>query len=96
MKNRRREPGRDVNILSDRMLRIKSSAGHSRCANLHALLNNFDTGFSAHIIVYCCIQYKCVLVKVLNLHRDQKSLARTGREIENSSVTQNSTHRGFY
>ena len=30
MKNRRREPGRDVKILSDRMLGIKVSAEHSR------------------------------------------------------------------
>ena len=28
---RRQEPGRDVKILSDRMLRIKGSAAHSRC-----------------------------------------------------------------
>ena len=53
IKNRRREPGRDVKILSDRMLRIKGSAEHSRCTDLHALLNNFDRGFSAHR-VYCC------------------------------------------
>ena len=30
MKNRRREPGQDVKILSDRMLRINGSAEHSR------------------------------------------------------------------
>ena len=30
IKNRRREPGRDVKILSDRMLGIKGSAEHSR------------------------------------------------------------------
>ena len=30
IKNRSREPGRDVKILSDRMMRIKSSAEHSR------------------------------------------------------------------
>ena len=29
-KSRRREPGRDVKILSDRMLCIKGSAAHSR------------------------------------------------------------------
>ena len=29
--NRRREPGRDVKILSDRILYIKGSAEHSRC-----------------------------------------------------------------
>ena len=52
IKSCRREPGRDVKILSDRMLRIKGSAGHSRCTDLHALLNNFEhrvslTGFYA-------------------------------------------------
>ena len=52
MKILRREPGRDVKILSDRMLRIKDCAGHSRCTDLHALLNNFEyrvshTGFYA-------------------------------------------------
>ena len=42
IKNHRREPGRDVKIVSDRMLRIKGSAEHSRCTDLHALLNNFE------------------------------------------------------
>ena len=42
MKNRRREPGRDAKILSDRMFRIRGSAGHSPCTDLHALLNNFE------------------------------------------------------
>ena len=46
IKNPRREPGREVKILSDRMLRIKDSAGHSRCTDLHALLNNFEYGIS--------------------------------------------------
>ena len=41
--------------------------------------------------------YKGVLVRVLNLHRDQKSLARTGErwKIEISLFTQDSTHRGL-
>ena len=52
IRNRRRDPGRDVKILSDRMLRTKDSVGHSRCTDLHALLNNFEhkishTGFYA-------------------------------------------------
>ena len=58
------------------MLRIKGSAGHSRCADLHAFLNNFE-----HIMVFCAwslLLYKGVLVSVLNLHRDQTSLTRTG------------------
>ena len=31
-----------MKILSDRMLRIKGSAGHSRCTDLHALLKSFE------------------------------------------------------
>ena len=42
IKNHRREPGRDGKILSDGMLRIKGSAGHSCLTDLHALLNNFE------------------------------------------------------
>ena len=49
IKNRRREPGRDVKILTDRMLHIKGSAEHFRCTcyvpiDLHALpINNYTT-----------------------------------------------------
>ena len=75
IKNRRREPGRDGNILSDRMLRIKGSAGHPRCTDLYALLNNFEYRV---FCAYSLLLYKGVLVRVLNLHRDQKPLARTG------------------
>ena len=35
-----------MKILSDRMLRIKDSTGHSRCTDLHALSNNFEHGVS--------------------------------------------------
>ena len=73
-----------MKILSDKMLRIKGSAGHSRGTGLHALLNNFEHR------VFCAqslLLYKGVLVRVRNLHRDQKSLARTG-EMENSFVTE--------
>ena len=57
------------------MLRIKSSAGHSRCTDLHALLNNFEHR------VFCAFSlllYKGVLVRALNLHQDKKSFATTG------------------
>ena len=48
---------------------------HSRCTDLYALLNNFEHR------VFCAesrLLYKGVLVRVLNLHRDQKLLARIG------------------
>ena len=65
-----------MKILSDRMLRIKGSAKHSRCTDLHALLNNFEHR------VFCAsslmLLYKGMLVRAHNLHRDRKSLARTG------------------
>ena len=57
------------------MLRIKGSAGHSHCTDLYALLNNFEHR------VFCTrslLLYKGVLVRVLNLHRDQTSLAKAG------------------
>ena len=57
------------------MQHIKGSAGHSRGTDLYALLNNFEPR------VFCAsslLLYKGVLVRVLNLHRDQTSLARAG------------------
>ena len=56
------------------MLRIiKGSAGHSRCTYLYALLNNFD--FLR--IEYTAVQ-RCARKSILNLLRDQRSLARAG------------------
>ena len=49
---------------SDRMLRIKSYAGHFRCTDLHAPLNNFEHRVQSLLLD------KGVLVRVLNLHRD--------------------------
>ena len=52
-----------IYILSDRMLCIKGSAGHSRCTDLHALVTNFENTInSAHRV----LMYKGVLVRVLN------------------------------
>ena len=68
-----------MKILSDRMLHIKGSAEHSRCTNLYALLNNFEhRGFCAKSLLLC----KGVLVRILNLHRDQESLVRIGERWE--------------
>ena len=39
--------------------------------------------------------YKGVLVRALNLHRDKKNAGENRRDMENSLVTQDSTHRGF-
>ena len=77
------------------MLRIKGSAGHSRCTDLCALLNNFEHRI---FCAYGLLLYKGVLVRVLNLHRDQKSLAKIGEiwKMTNSLDTQDSTCRGFY
>ena len=54
---------------------MKGSAGYSRCTDLYALLNNFEHR------VFCALSlllYKGVLVRVLDLHRDQTSLATAG------------------
>ena len=64
-----------MKILCDRMLRIKGSAEPSRCTDLHALLNKFEHRV---FCAYSLLLYKGVLVRALNLHRDQKPLARTG------------------
>ena len=61
--------------LHRRMLRIKGSAGHFRCIDLNAFLNNFKHR------VFCALSlllYKGVLVRALNLHRDKKTEERIG------------------
>ena len=63
----------------------------ARCTDLHALLmNTFEPR------VFCAsslLLYKGVLVRVVKLHRDEKTQARDGERWE--IVTQGSTHRGF-
>ena len=74
------------------MLRIKGSAGHSRCTDLQALfMNNFE-----HRALRIEL-YKGVFVRVLNWHRDEKSyLVDENRgEMGSLLVTQDSTHRVF-
>ena len=62
-----------MKILSDRMLRIKGSAEHSRCTDLHDLLNNFEHRVLRKESIKLILLYKGVLVRVPNLHRDKKS-----------------------
>ena len=57
------------------MLRIKDSAGHSCCIDLHAFLNSFEHRV---FCAYSVLMYKGVLVEALNLHRDKITQARTG------------------
>ena len=38
----------------------------------------YTVGHATSYVLYCTFDYKGVLVRALNLHRDQKSLARTG------------------
>ena len=82
-----------MKILSDRMLRIKGSAGHSRCTDLHALLNNFGTGFflrTESTAVQRCAR------KSTKFPSGSKIVGENWGEMENFLVTQDSTHRGFY
>ena len=60
------------------MLRLAGSAEHSPCADLQALLNNFEHSFFLRIESTAAAVQRGVLVRVMNLHRDQKSLARIG------------------
>ena len=70
------------------MLRIKSCAGHPRCTDLHALLmNNFE--YRVLSIESTAVQW-CVLVRVLNLHRDKNRRREPGRDGKILSDT------GFY
>ena len=60
--------------------------GLARCADLYAL-------GTAHRI-YLVLLYKGVLVRVVKLHRDEKTQAKNGERLE--IVAQDSTHRGFF
>ena len=78
--------------ISDRMLRIKGSAGHSRCTDLHALLNNFEHR------IFCAESTTAVqrcARKSTEFASGPKIVGENGGEMENSLVTQVSTHRGF-
>ena len=73
------------------MLRIKGSAGHSRCrcldVDLHALImSNLEHRVLRIEPISLILLYKGVLViiGVLNLHRDKNSQARTGERREDS------------
>ena len=50
----------------------------------------YTVGHATSYVLYCTFGYKGVLVRALNLHRDQKSLARTGERWKISY------HTGFY
>ena len=41
-------------------------------------LIKYTVGHATSYVLYCTFGYKGVLVRALNLHRDQKSLSRTG------------------
>ena len=74
------------------MLRIKGSAGYSRCKDLHALLAQFRTqGF-------LCIESTDVqrwARKSTEFASGSKIVGDNRGEMENSLLTQDSTHRGF-
>ena len=73
------------------MLRIKGSAGHSRCTDLHALLNNFEhrvLRIESNDVQRCAR-------KSTEFASGSKIVGENRVEMENSLVTQDSTHRGF-
>ena len=78
-----------MKILSDRMLRIKGSAEHSRCTDLHALLNNFE-----HSVFFRMestdVQRR--VRKKTEFASGSKIFGENQEEMGKSLVTQDSTH----
>ena len=58
IKNRGREPGRDVKIRCDRMLRMKDSAEHSRCTCVHGPSRSADEQLHNNAPHRKCLQKK--------------------------------------
>ena len=79
-----------MKILSDRMLRIKGSAEHSRCTDLHALLNNFEHKVFCAYLESTTVQ-RCAR-KNTEFASGSKTVGENRREMANSLVTQDSTH----
>ena len=74
------------------MLRIKGSAGHSRCTDLHALLAQLRTqGF---LRIESTDVQRCAR-KSTEFASGSKIVGDSRGEMENSLLTQDSTHRGF-
>ena len=74
------------------MLCIKGSAGHFRCTDLHALLDNFEHR------VFCAESTAAVqrcARKSTEFASGSKIVGENRGEIANSLVTQDSTHRGL-
>ena len=97
MKTRKREPGRDVKILGDRMLHIKGSAGHSSCWTFQLYrpsrsLAQFRTqGF---LRIESTAVQRCARMNTESAS-GSKLVGENREEMENSLVPQDSTHRGF-
>ena len=73
------------------MLRIKGSAGHSRSTDLHAFLNNSSTRF---LRMESTAVQRCAR-KSTEFASGSKIVDENRGDMENSLVTQDSTHRGF-
>ena len=76
-----------MKILSDRMLRIKDSAGHFRCTDLHALLNNFEDRVR-HAELYA-------LKVLLNIPAVHVCVDRPSRSPHEQVRPQGSAHRAY-
>ena len=91
-KNRRREPGRDVKILSDRMLRIEGCWTFPLYRPSRAL-EQFRTQGFLRIESTAAVQ-RCAR-KSTEYASGSKMVGENREEMENSLVTQGSTHRWF-
>ena len=80
-----------MKIFSDRMLHIKGSAQHSRCANLYSLEQFRTQGFQ---LKESAGVQRCA-GKNIEFASGSRIVGENQGEMGNSSVTQDSTHRTF-
>ena len=92
MKNRRREPGQDVKILSDRMLRIKGSAENSRWTCVYRPSRSADEQLHNNAPHRKCLQKKTTAcVSLLVLFRIRRGTFPHSVEDDASTISQTPT-----
>ena len=92
IKNRRQEPGRDVKILSDRMLRIKGSAEHSRWTCVDRPSRSADEQLHNNAPHRKCLRKKTTAcVSLLVFFRIRRDTFPYGVEDDASTISQTST-----
>ena len=92
MKNRRREPGQDVKILGDRMLRIRGSAEHSRWTCVDRPSRSADKQLHNNAPPRKCLRKKTTAcVSLLVLFRIRRGTFPYSDEDDASTISQTPT-----